>query len=197
VTGAAPGASGGPSRSWYWVGGAIAAVGVGTAAVWVVAGLISFVHRIDDLQRVPLGGGTVTLDRPGGWTVYYEGPGAGSRASVPPLEVSVAETATGEAVPVADYGTSLTYSLGGHRGRAILTFGAPRAGSYRLQASSPVARRGRLAVGRGVGRGPFVRVALGIVVAVWSLGLGAAIVIVTALRRHGTRTRPPPPPATA
>jgi hypothetical protein len=141
-----------------------------------------------------MAGGTVTLDRPGGWTIYYEGPGAGRGGSVPPLEVSV-ENATGEAVPVADYATTLTYSYGGHTGRAILTFSAPRAGSYRVGASSPPARPARLAVGRGVGRGPFVRVVLGILAAIWSFGLGAAIVIVTALRRHHAHSRPPPPPA--
>ena len=86
------------------MGGALAAVGVGVAVLLVVTGVLQFVDRIDDFQRVPLGReGTVVFERAGGYTLYYE-PRFSSDRAVPDFDVSLVPADGGDRIPLADYG---------------------------------------------------------------------------------------------
>ncbi len=66
-----------PARYWYWVGGALIALGAAGAIAWLVVGLVGLARQVDDFQRVSVpGSDTVTFDDTGGFTLYDESPGA-------------------------------------------------------------------------------------------------------------------------
>jgi hypothetical protein len=183
----------GPSRVWYWVGGAIVLTGLAAGAVWGVLGFRSLSNRVDQFQRLPVdGGGDVTLTAPGPYTVYYEGPGAGDEgALVPCFHISLVAFEGGKVVELSDYGGSLTYNVGGHSGRAVATFRVEEPGRYTLRTSS-LDRGGLLAVGRGVGKRLVTTVAGALALAVLGIGFGAAVLIITAVRRRARRRHPLP-----
>ena len=187
----------GPSRVWYWVGGALVAVGVGIAALLVVNGVIGFVHRVDDFQRVPLGRqGSVVFEDTGGYTLYYE-QRFSSEGRVPGFDLAL-ESEGGDPVPLSEYDSDVTYDVGLRHGRALYSFRIDEPGSYVLRVGSPDGREGAtgevVAVGRGLGRGLVVRIITAALVGLLGLAAGAVLIIVTAVKRHAARTRPPPPP---
>lgn len=119
-----------PGRVWYLVALAVLLVGV----AWIVLGLISVSHQVDSFPRVPLPtGGTVTLDRSGGYVIYYEGPGA-SRGKVPGFHVRISPAAPPAAVGSRrPYASSVTYSFGSHQGRAVLTLQVVHPGRFLVE----------------------------------------------------------------
>ena len=189
----------GPSRVWYWVGGALVATGVGVAALLLVNGVFGFLNRIDDFQRVPVGGeGTVVFERTGGYTLYYEQPFS-SDGGDPGLDVQLEQAEGGDAVPLSEYDSRVTYDVGRRHGRALFSFRIAEPGRYVLRVGSPrapegVTSRDVVAVGRGLGRGLAVRIVTAALVGLLGLAGGAVLIIVTAVKRHATRTRRPPPP---
>ncbi len=195
------GAGAGPSRVWYWVGGAIVVVGLVAGVLWGLFGFVGLSDEVDGFARVPVdGGGQITLPGDGGYTMYYEAPSGDINGDVPEGQVSVVAVDGGVAVALEDYGGRLTYGFGGHSGEALFTFEVNRPGRY--QVDSTGSGRGELAVGRGVG-GRLVRTVVGAVLLV--LGgvlVGAVVLIVTGVARHNAARRggpgygPPPPGAT-
>ncbi|MBO0815078.1 MAG: hypothetical protein J2P30_08020 [Actinobacteria bacterium] len=121
-----------PGRVWYLAALAVFLGGV----AWIVLGLISVSHQVDSFPRVPLpAGGTVTLDRSGGYVVYYEGPGASS-GRVPSFHVRIVPAAPPAAVgSLRPYTASVTYSFGAHQGRAVLTLHVLHAGRFLVEPS--------------------------------------------------------------
>jgi hypothetical protein len=101
---------------------------------WIVFGLISVSHRVDAFPRVALpAGGAVALDHDGGYVVYYEGPG-GSRGQVPSFHVRISPAAPPAAVgSLRPYASSVTYSFGSHRGRAVLTLQVVHPGRFLVE----------------------------------------------------------------
>jgi hypothetical protein len=99
-----------------------------------VFGLISVSHRVDAFPRVALpAGGAVALDHDGGYVVYYEGPGA-SRGQVPSFHVRISPAAPPAAVgSLRPYASSVTYSFGSHRGRAVLTLQVVHPGRFLVE----------------------------------------------------------------
>ena len=183
----------GPSRVWYWVGGAVALVGVTGAVLWFVLGLLSISHEIKGFQRVPVDGEPrpVTLLRTGSYTAYYE-PRIGSVSeSAPAVEAEVVGP-DGQPVTLSPYDGDLTYDMGGHHGRAVFTFRIDDPGPYELRASSSVA--GELALGRGVGKRLVTSIAGGFLIGFVTIVVAAPIVIVTAIRRSSARRRRQGPP---
>jgi hypothetical protein len=197
----------GPSRIWYWVGGALAAAGVGAAAFLLVNGVLGFVNRVDDFQRVPLGRqSTVVFEGTGGHTLYYERRFSND-GGVPAFDVELVSEEGGEPVVLSEYGSRVTYDVGRHHGRALYSFRITEPGRYLLRVGSPATRFGDgaggregpttgevVAVGRGLGRGLPLRIVTAALVGLLGLGGGAALIIVTAVKRHAARTRRPPDP---
>lgn len=173
-----------PSKAWYFVGGAAIVICIGAAVGWGVSAAFNFIDRIDNFQRVAVPGeGTVTFDDAGGYTLYYEAPGA-SGGPLPPVEVSLTPASGGEAVPFDDYTGDLTYNVNNHEGRAVLTFDIHQPGDYVLETSTDGPGAGDVAVGRSLTRG-LPRVIVGVVLlCILGLALGALVITITAVKRH-------------
>ncbi len=139
-----------PGRVWYLV----ALVIFAAAAGWLVYSVFSFVGAVNGLQRVPLpAGGTVNLGHSGGYVVYYEGPGAQS-GNIPSFNIRVTPASPGAAVSgLARYQSSVTYSVGSHQGRAVLTLDIARPGQFAVTASGAPAAGADLAIGGSIARG--------------------------------------------
>ena len=179
-----------PSRTGYWVGGGVAVLGVVGAVLWFVLGLTSFSDEIKGFERVPADGEPrqVDLSRTGSYTAYYE-PASGSVDESGPAVDAEVVGPDGRNVALKPYVTKLTYDLGGHHGRAVFTFRADATGTYEVRSSS--ASEGELAIGRGVGRKLVGSIVGGFAIGLAGLGLGALVLIVTAVRRSSARGRAP------
>lgn len=139
-----------PGRIWYLVALAIFAAGV----AWLIYGLTSLVGTVNDLQRVPLpGGGAVNLTHSGGYTIYYEGPGAQS-GNLPSLHIDIAPVSPGAAVSsLKQYGSTVTYNIGSHQGRAVLTLQVTSPGRFAVTATGAPVTGADLAFGGSIGNG--------------------------------------------
>jgi hypothetical protein len=163
-----------PGRIWY-----LAAVVLFLAGVaWLVYGFVSLSSRVDAFSRVPLpGGGTVTLDHSGGYVVYYEGAGA-TTGQIPGFIVRIAPASPPAGVgSLRPYGASVTYSIGAHQGRAVLTFEVVHPGRFLVEPSGATAVTGGsdLAFGSSIAGGIVGTVVLSI--GLIFLGIAAAIVL--------------------
>ncbi|HYB86824.1 MAG TPA: hypothetical protein VEC76_08240 [Streptosporangiaceae bacterium] len=118
-----------PGRIWYLVPLAALLGGV----VWVIFGFTSLSSQINSFQRAPIpGGGVVSLSHSGGYTGYFEGPGAQS-GQIPAFNVRVIPASAGAAVTsLVPYNGSLTYSVGNHEGKAVLTLQVSHPGRFRV-----------------------------------------------------------------
>lgn len=139
-----------PGRIWYVVALAVLAAGIG----WLAYGLASLAGTIDGLQRVPLpAGGTVSLTHSGGYTIYYEGPGA-QNGSFPAFHVNVAPASPGAAVAsLARYGSTVSYNVGSHQGRAVLSLRVAHAGRFAVTTEGTGPANADLAIGGSIGSG--------------------------------------------
>jgi hypothetical protein len=118
-----------PGRIWYLVPALLVLGGI----AWVVFGFVSLSGKVDSFARVPLpAGGTVTLHHSGGYVVYYEGPGANS-GQIPSFNVRIAPAAA--VGSLRSYGSSVTYTIGSHQGRAVLTLQVVRPGQFIVEPS--------------------------------------------------------------
>jgi hypothetical protein len=121
-----------PGRIWYLVPALLILGGI----AWVVFGFVSLGSKVDSFARVPLpAGGTVTLNHSGGYVVYYEGPGADS-GQIPSFNVLIKPAAPPAAVGnLQSYGGSVTYTIGAHQGRAVLTLQVVHPGKFVVKPS--------------------------------------------------------------
>jgi len=179
-------ASGGPSRIWYWLGGAIIVAGIVGAVAWVVLGIGALSDEIDRFQRVPFGGsGEISFSEPGSYVIYYEDGldvFPGFRADIEPLDGGAAEDPR-------DYTSDLTYNLGGHSGQAVGTIRILEPGRFRFNTTTTSEAGGQLAVGPSIGRRLVFTVVGALGLAFGSAILGVTILIVTAVKRHRARRR--------
>ncbi len=139
-----------PGRIWY-----VPALGILAAGIaWLVFGLASVTGTIDGLQRVPVPGtGTVSLAHGGGYTLYYEGPGAGN-GDVPSFHINVAPVSPGTAVTsLTQYQTTVTYNIGAHEGRAVFSLRVTRPGRFAVTTTGTVPAHAELAIGGSIGSG--------------------------------------------
>jgi hypothetical protein len=107
-----------PSGWWYGVAAAIGVAGIVIAIVVLVATISGLVDRVDDFQRFSLPGeGAVTIEEPGGYSVYHEFPGAAAD-SRPGSLLSVRITGPdGAEVPLGSVGVSVPASSAGSSAR--------------------------------------------------------------------------------
>jgi hypothetical protein len=172
-----------PGRIWY-LGAALLVLG---GVAWLVFGFVSLSSKVDAFSRVPLpAGGTVTLDHSGGWVVYYEGAGA-TTGQIPGFDVQIRPAAPPAAVgSLRSYAASVTYTIGSHKGRAVLTLQVVRPGKFLVVPSGGTAVAGGsdLAFGSSVA-GSIVTTAL---LSIGLIFLGVAATIILFIIRL-TRTR--------
>jgi hypothetical protein len=185
-------APGGPSRVWYWVGGAVGLIGVIATVAWIAGGVRGIDRQVDRFQRVDVGDeGPITIDDPGGYTIYYEGPYADVEA--PDVRVTIEGPGVGRGA-LGDYDSELTYSFGGREGRAILTMRFDEPGTFLLASTSEGGGRGQIAVGRSIGPRLVRTVLGGVFLGVYTLGGTTGVILLTALRRRDARRRSAEPP---
>lgn len=139
-----------PGRIWYLATLAVLVAGI----AWLAYGLASVAGTIDNLQRVSLpGGGTVNLTHGGGYTIYYEGPGADS-GSIAPFHINVAPASPGAAVAsLTRYGSVVTYDIGSHHGRAVLSLQVTSPGKFTVTVTGTPSAGADLAFGGSLGSG--------------------------------------------
>jgi hypothetical protein len=159
-----------PGRVWYLIPLLMVIGGV----AWLVLGVASFTHQIDDMARVTVPpGGTVSLSHSGDYTVYYEAKGASSRA-LPSFEVVIRPTSPSQGKPsLTSYGHDLTYDFGSHEGRAVLNLHVASAGQYQVAAPSAP----RVAGGSDLAFGPDLTAGVVGAIVGGILLLGAGIVV--------------------
>jgi hypothetical protein len=177
----------------------------GLAAVIVIAGIAGFCvllfSNISGMTRgltqvVVPGQGTVEIEKPGTYTVFYEYQSVvgnkvyATEESLSGLECSLVHEGSGTTVPLTPVTTSSTYSVGGRSGRALFTFTVDRAGSYTLFADYDPGHTGPdvvLAVGSDVTMKIIGTVFGAIAIMFVSMILAVVIVIVIFLKRRKTR----------
>ena len=172
-----------PGRIWYLVPLAIFVAGL----AWLIVGIGSLASTVNGLQRVPIpAGGTVSLNHSGGYTIYYEGPGAQS-GNIPPFHVNVTPASPGAAVTsLIRYGSTVTYNTSSHHGRAVLTLQVAKPGRFAITASGAQATGADLAFGGSIAHGIVGVVLPGVPLMVLGF-LGAVILLIIRIAR--TRSR--------
>jgi hypothetical protein len=175
-----------PGRIWYLVSLLLFAA----AVAWLVLGIASTVHAVNSLQRVPLpAGGTISLSHSGSYVVYYEGPGA-QGGHLQGFNVNVSPASPGAvAKSLTPYQASVTYSLSGHQGRAVLTLKVTHPGRFRVTPSKvpPADASGDLAFGQSIAGGIVRAVAVGVPVMGLAFIGGLTVFIIRIARKSRIR----------
>lgn len=173
-----------PGRIWYLV----ALVIFAAAAAWLIYSIFAFAGTVNGLQRVPLpGGGTVSLGHSGGYIVYYEGPGSQS-GNIPSIGVHVTPVSPGASVAgLTQYQSSVTYSIGSHHGRAVLTLNIARPGRFAISASGAPGAGADLAIGGSIARGIVGIVLPGVPVMILAFVGGLVVFIIRVSRKSAMR----------
>ena len=191
-----------PGRTGYWVGGVLLGVGILLGAVLFGIALAHSIGEfrelgddIDAMQRFAVPGeDVVTLDEPGEYLVYAEGP-LPPIGSVGAAAVTV-ESTEGDSTPLVLRSVAFdeTYDIGDHAGTAALRFTVDEPGDYRVTVGQVPASVTGVAVGPRIDIfGPVGSVFVVIFVPAGVGGVfviaGAALLIVTGVRRSGARRR--------
>ena len=168
-----------PGRIWYLVPLAVFVAGL----AWLIVGIGSLASTVNGLQRVPIpAGGTVSLNHSGGYTIYYEGPGAQS-GNIPPFHINVTPASQGAAVTsLIRYGSTVTYNTGSHHGRAVLTLQVAKPGRFAITASGAQATGADLAFGGSIAHGIVGIVLPGVPLMVLGF-LGAVVLLIVRIVR--------------
>ncbi len=178
------------SKSGYWIGGGLIALGAVAAVAWFVLSFQNLDRTIDDFQRVAVPGGKVVSLDARKYVVYFEGPNADGAPAYP--RVTVVDPRTRRPLAVAGYSSEVTYSIG-RTGRAIATVTPPRAGEYTLYAADIDGRAGYgLAIGDAIGAKIVRMVVGGFAIGGTLVGIGIAVTVTTAVRRSRARNAKPP-----
>jgi hypothetical protein len=134
-----------------------------------VGGFLGLSSSVAHMQRMSLlTGGSVTIDRPGDYVIYFE-PDAnlapGPDGSAPDALAGVRLVgADGSPADTSAPSAQVSYSTGGHSGYAVAALHVAQPSTYRLEIDRVPSVGGQLAVGEGVGgkiTGGVVGVAVG------------------------------------
>ena len=175
-----------PGRIWYLVPLAIFVAG----AAWLIVGVVSLASTVNGLQRVPVpAGGTVNLSHSGGYTIYYEGPGAQS-GNIPPFHINVTPASQGASVTsLTRYGSTVTYNIGSHHGRAVLTLQVARPGRFAVSAAGAQATGADLAFGGSIAHGIVGTVLPGVPLMILGFLSAVILLIIRIIRKRSLRQR--------
>lgn len=191
-----------PGRAGYWVGGLLLGAGIVLGAVLFGFALTQSIDEfrelgddIDAMARFAVPGeDVVALDEPGEYLVYAEGP------VIPVGRVGAAavtvESVEPDSTPLVLRSVAFdeTYDISGHAGRAALRFTVEEPGDYRVSVGTVPASVTGVAIGPRIDIfGPVGSVFVVVFVPAGVGGLfvvaGAAVLIVTGVRRSGARRR--------
>ncbi len=150
-------------------------IGVIGAIAYAIVGFVGIADTVGDFERVRPGSGTVTIESPGEYVVYFEDASPNGR---------VAMTApSGEPVLLSTYSNELSYDFDGRNGSAVATFDATETGEYTIETDTAVA------IGPSVA-GELIRAILvPFAIAGIAFVLGVIILIVTGVQRSGSKRR--------
>lgn len=187
-----------PGTGWYWLAGVIGLVGIVLGITIAVRTAVGWADRIDDFQRVDVpGSGTVVLEEPGDYTIYYEFALGEDALDVRAEQTEVTLVAPdGSEVALDEYDSRVTYETGDHGGEALFSFTADEAGEYEVTAEGarddilddgPL--QGEVAVGRGLGRGIVAGVLGALAVGLGGVLVGTVMAIVVGVTRSRERQR--------
>jgi hypothetical protein len=181
------------SPLWFAVAGIVAIGGFVCGGFYMAPRLA---HMIPDLERVVLPGSkSLTLDRAGAYTLYFENKsfadGTYYVSDLPAgVQISLTAETTGEQVKLGDPRNGWSYSMNSRSGKALAGFVIDQPGRYRLSAtlsSGRVAAPFVLAVGYGSMKDSFARIsqALGgfFVFSFGGIAIGGTIAGVTLWQR--------------
>jgi hypothetical protein len=180
-----------PSLWWFAVAGGLALAGIvgGIALLWT--GVTRVTDRVDDFTRIAVpSSGEVSIDDPGGYSIYHEYFGAGDDDDFGDSQATPGVTVTdpsGAEVALRSYTTSVTYDFGGHEGEGVFTFEAEEAGTYQVTTTGD--STSTIAVGPGIGRGLVSSIVGGLAVGALGVIGGIVLAIVTGVRRSSSRRK--------
>lgn len=184
----------GPSRWWYVLVALLPLLGV---AIGYQVGRQSWNDAkgaVRDATRYPVNErGTVTFDRPGSFTMYFEGPAATSSTAdvdrlLGQLDIRFDDAASGEAVLLAPYETYRAFEgEDGLQQVAIKTFRIDRPGDFLLEVRTRDFRADRSSV--SVGASPFPPLVRGLVLAPVAVALGLVAGVCVAIVVGSQRSR--------
>ncbi|MFN2505853.1 MAG: hypothetical protein ABR540_16765 [Acidimicrobiales bacterium] len=182
-----------PSRRGYFVAGLIAVIGLLLGGIGLVRGFGALSDRVDEFERVEVPGAAgLTFDTAGDFTLYFEAPGtsdATSNDALPAVQVLLEPAGGGDPVPIKAYGGSVTYTVGGHEGRAVGTFHIDAPGDYKLSSDASISPGfAQIAVGTSL-RGPLAQLFLSGLILFVAFAAAVVVSVVTAVRRRRARRR--------
>lgn len=170
------------------------------AACGVVSGLsfFSLGRQVGSFQRVQVPGqGTVTFSKPGGYLVYFEGPGFAGLSHTGTVRVSIHSDASGQQVSLSPLsGKQETYTIGGHSGQAVASFSITTPGQYVVNTgTSTDPAPADIALGPGIGSTlaiAIVGLVFGILALVGAVTLGIITAVLGSRRARRLRYAGPP-----
>ena len=170
-----------PSTAGYWLAVVIPVVGLLAGAGWGITAYLGLQRQIDDLVRVSVPGQAVlSIQEAGERVLYYEGSESNSLTDLAP-QVSAPD---GTLVRVEAYDLDLRYDApGGGVGQAIGTFEGDSPGPYEVRINGTAPPGAEIAVGETVANSRLGSVVGAVLLILGSLGVGAVLTIVTAVRR--------------
>lgn len=166
-----------PGTGWYGVAAMVVVIAGVVAATWFVASVASLTRHAEAFPRTTTPGTlSFTVDEPGTRYVYVEAEEIPALASLG----AALYGPDGAAVPLRPYELDVRYDAYDRSGRAVASFRAPAAGTYRLVVPNAV---GYVAVGDGV-TGRLIRsLTRPLMIGFAGLLLGGAIAVWVAVRR--------------
>lgn len=184
------------------MGASIIASGFAAAALWAVMGLTSVSSKIDDFQRVPLGGSAeVTFPEAGAYVIYYERPPGAKGGSmfhvgsdVGPEEafhvnVEIEPLDGGVGGGLDDYRSTLTYNLHGRSGTAVGTFQILEPGRFMFHTTESSEDSGLVALGPSLGRRLAATIFGGLFLTIGGVVLGGVTMLAIGAKRRNARRR--------
>ncbi|MCX4091484.1 hypothetical protein [Nocardia sp. alder85J] len=179
-----------PSGWWIVAGIVVIVAGIVGAVTVGVGGFTRMTNTVDHFQRVAVpGSGDLQLSAGHDYTGYLEFSGASSGDTSQGVRVRLTGP-DGQVVPMHDYGSNVTYQMGGHEGRAEFSFRVGQDGQYHLLTDG--GPDVTVAVGGGLGSSIAGTVVLALVLGLGGIFPGIAVVVIVAVLRS-IRSRPVAP----
>lgn len=175
-------------RVGFWIGGLLVLAGIAVGVAGVALGIRGIGETVDGYQRVPVRtGGTVQIDDPGSYRVFFERAGADDGFGSPG-GFSIVGPDGQEVLLESDF-SSENYSVGGHTGRKIGKFRAATAGRYEIRPLSVDGGTGTgtIAIGKRGPTGSILAIVVGVLGGLLIVVIGVVVLIVSGVRRSRSR----------
>ncbi len=171
------------STAGYWIALAILVGGIASAVVWGIASVVDVADRADGFPHATVPGDVVVqVTEAGDQMVYFSGATDASHTSLG-LEVVAPD---GASIPLTPYDLTLEVDVAGRLGRAVATFPAATAGTYRVKSDPIAGYSGTVAVGENVVKG-MLPDALGALALAWASVVVAVVVASVTLALRSRR----------